>query len=321
MAIITRLTEKLGLDVPVLLAPMAGVSGGTLAAAVTNAGGLGFIGGGYCDREWLRREMEAAGNTPAGVGFITWALRKDPVLIDLVLARRPPAIFLSFGDIGGFAGKVKAAGTLLVVQVQSVGEARSAVAEGADIIVAQGTEAGGHGASRATLPLVPAVVDAVGPIPVVAAGGIADGRGLAAALMLGASGALCGTAFFASRESLAHPNAKQAAVVGSGDATIRDSLFDLARGIDWPAPWTIRTLANDFSRQWHADPAGLRDNLGSEQARYAEAREHGNIDVAAVIVGEGVDMVRAIEPAESIVRRIGTEAELLLDRAAGFLHR
>ncbi|MBN8939985.1 MAG: nitronate monooxygenase [Rhizobiales bacterium] len=321
MAIITPLTEKLGLDVPVLLAPMAGVSGGALAAAVTNAGGFGFVGGGYCDREWLRREMEAAGNTPTGVGFITWALEKDPALIDLVLARRPPAIFLSFGSIGGFAGKIKAAGALLVVQVQSVAEARRAAAEGADVVVAQGTEAGGHGAGRATLPLVPAVVDAVGPIPVVAAGGIADGRGLAAALMLGAAGVLCGTAFFASRESLAHPNAKQAAVAGSGDATIRGSLFDLARGIDWPEPWTMRTLANDFSRQWDADPAGLRDNLAAEQARYAKARDQGDMDVAAVIVGEGVDMVRAIEPAESIVRRIGAEAEILLHRAGCHLSR
>ncbi|MGL4288261.1 MAG: NAD(P)H-dependent flavin oxidoreductase [Phreatobacter sp.] len=321
MAIITPLTEKLGLDVPVLLAPMAGVSGGALAAAVTNAGGFGFIGGGYCDRDWLRREMAAAGNTPAGVGFIAWALEKDPELIDLVLARRPPAIFLSFGSIGGFASKIKVAGAALVVQVQSVAEARAAAAEGADIIVAQGTEAGGHGSNRATLPLVPAVVDAVGAIPVVAAGGIADGRGLAAALMLGAAGVLCGTAFFASRESLAHPNAKQAAVAGSGDTTFRGSLFDLARGIDWPEPWTIRTLANDFSRQWGADPAGLRDTLGAEQARYAEARDQGNVDVAAVIVGEGVDLVHTIEPAESIVRRMGAEAELLLGRAAGYLRR
>ncbi|QCI66531.1 NAD(P)H-dependent flavin oxidoreductase [Phreatobacter stygius] len=321
MAIVTPLTEKFGLAVPLLLAPMAGVSGGALAAAVTNAGGLGFIGGGYCDRDWLKREMEAAGNTPVGIGFITWALEKDPTLLAAVLTRRPPAIFLSFGSIGGFAGRIKAAGIALVVQIQSVAEARLAAAEGADVIVAQGTEAGGHGGSRATLPLVPAVVDAVGAIPVVAAGGIGDGRGLAAALMLGASGALCGTAFFASRESLAHANAKQAAVAGSGDETIRGSLFDLARGIDWPEPWTMRTLANGFSRQWQADLAGLRTNLGPEQARYGQARDQGNVDVAAVIVGEGVDMVRAVEPAEAIVRRIGADAERLLDRAASHLSR
>lgn len=320
MPIVTPLTERLGLDIPILLAPMAGVSGGALAAAVSNAGGLGFIGGGYGDRDWLASQIEAAGNTAIGVGFITWALARDPDLLALTLARRPRALFLSFGAVEAFAGQVKAAGVTLVAQVQNVGDARRAAAAGADIVVAQGTEAGGHGASRATLPLVPAVVDAVGDVPVAAAGGIADGRGLAAALMLGAAGAVCGTAFFAALESMAHPNAKQMAVGASGDDTIRGSLFDLARGLDWPEPWTMRTLANGFSRQWRDDIAGLQGSLASEQVRYEQARQAGNVDVAAVIIGEAVDMVRAVEPADTIVRRIAAEAERALAGGVRLLH-
>lgn len=321
MPIVTPLTERLGIDAPILLAPMAGVSGGALAAAVSNAGGLGFIGGGYGDRDWLASQIEAAGNTPVGVGFITWALARDPDLLALTLARRPRALFLSFGALETFAGQVKAAGVTLVVQVQTVADARRAAAAGANVIVAQGTEAGGHGSSRATLPLVPAVTDAVGDIPVAAAGGIGDGRGLAAALALGAGGAVCGTAFFAATEALSHPNAKQAAVAASGDDTIRGSLFDLARGLDWPEPWTMRTLANDFSRQWQADLPGLQANLARQQERYARAREAGNVDVAAVIIGEGVDMVRAVEPAEAIVRRMAAQAERVLARGADLVRQ
>jgi nitronate monooxygenase len=196
-AIVTPLTVALGLRHPVVLAPMAGVSGGALAAAVSRAGGLGLIGGGYGDRDWLEREFAAAGDARVGTGFILWALERQPDLLDLALDRDPAAVFLSFGDFGRFAGRVRRAGIPLILQVQTLAQARAALDAGADILVAQGTEAGGHGGARATLPLVPAVVDIAGEVPVLAAGGIADGRGLAAALMLGAAGALCGTAFYA----------------------------------------------------------------------------------------------------------------------------
>lgn len=318
MAIETVLTAKLGISAPVLLAPMAGVSGGKMAAAVTNAGGLGFIGGGYCDRDWLAKEMKEAGNTRVGVGFITWALERDPDVLNIVIDQQPKAVFLSFGEIGRFVAAVKRAKLPLIAQVQSVEQARIAVSEGADVIVAQGTEAGGHGSHRATMPLVPAVVDAVGQIPVVAAGGIADGRGLAAALMLGASGVLCGTAFVAADESLVHPNVKKAAVAGSGDDTVRGSLFDLARGIDWPAQWTIRTLTNEFSRKWGNDVDGLKRNLKQEQARYASARDAGDVSTSAVIVGEAIDLVRKQQPAAAILNAMVAQAEGLLKRGPAF---
>jgi nitronate monooxygenase len=146
------------------------------------------------NKEWLERELLAAGNAPIAIGFISWALQKCPDLLNVALAREPKAIFLSFGEIRSFASQIRRPGIPLIAQIQTVAQATAAVNEGAQFIVAQGTEAGGHGGTRSTFPLVPAVVDAVGNIPVIATGGIADGRGLAAALMLGAAGVLCGNA-------------------------------------------------------------------------------------------------------------------------------
>ena len=159
---------------------MGFVTGGKLAAAVTAAGGLGLIGGGYGDTEWLEREFAAAGNTRVGCGFITWSLAKQPHLLTQTLAHAPAAVMLSFGALEPFATAVKQSGARLVCQVQTMTHARAAVASGADIIVAQGSEAGGHGQSRTTFTLVPEIADylyktAPGTV-LVAAGGVADGR-------------------------------------------------------------------------------------------------------------------------------------------------
>ena len=220
MPLRTRLTELLAIRHPVLLAPMGGTAGGKLAAAVSEAGGLGLIGGGRSDAEWLEREFAAAGNQRVGCGFITWGLAQQPELLDRALTHAPVAIMLSFGDASPFIARIKSAGIPVICQIQSLAQARQVLQEGADIIVAQGSEAGGHGAVRATLPLVPAVVDAVAAsrrdVPVVAAGGIADGRGLAAALMLGAAGVLIATRFHAAEESLLPRAAKHRIVSGSG---------------------------------------------------------------------------------------------------------
>ncbi|KQW23254.1 oxidoreductase [Afipia sp. Root123D2] len=310
----TALTQLFDLRAPILSAPMAGIAGGALAAAVTRAGGLGVIGGGYGDRDWLKSQLAAAGNTPVGVGFITWSMAKRPDLLKLALDHAPKAIFLSFGDLRPFAPLVKQAGIPLIAQVQTLRDAKVARDEGADVIVAQGTEAGGHGSIRSTFTLVPEVVDAVGLVPVVAAGGVADGRGLAAALMLGAAGVLCGTAFVTSEETLLHPNVKAAAVAATGDDTLRSSVFDVARSIDWPEPWTMRTLRNAFSDQWADDFDGLRSNAAREAARYAKARDAGDTDVSAVIVGEGIGLIHAVQPAAQVVQRIVDQAEKLLAR-------
>lgn len=309
-ALTTELTQMLQLTTPILSAPMAGVAGGALASAVSRAGGLGLIGGGYGDREWLVRELDIAGDAGVGLGFITWALARDPALLILALERRPRAIFLSFGDLRPHAATIARAGIPLIAQVQTLADARMAIAEGAQIIVAQGTEAGGHGGVRATIALVPAIVDAVGDVPVVAAGGIADGRGLAASLMLGAAGVLCGTAFYVALESLAHPNVKAAAVRASGDYTVRGQVFDMVRGLEWPDEWKIRTLANNFYRQWAGNPEELKASLSEQQRAYRLAQQSGDVATAAVIVGEAVDLVNEIESASAIVARITKGAQV-----------
>ncbi len=322
MALKTALTDLFGIRHPILLAPMGGVSGGALAAAVTRAGGLGIIGGGYGNRDWLARELAAAGNARIGVGFITWGLARQPEVLDIVLERAPTAIFLSFGDPAPFVVKVRAKGARLILQVHSLAQAREAKALGADLIVAQGTEAGGHGTtSRALFPLVPAVVDAVAPVPVAAAGGIADGRGLAAALMLGAAGVLIGTRFFAAEESLGHPNAKSRIVAKGGDDTLRTYAFDVVRELEWPDPFTGRAIVNETARRWHGREAALRAALSTEKARYLEAAEKGDFDTAVIFAGEGIDLIRDVPPAAAIVERMVGEAEALLKRAPEFVSR
>jgi nitronate monooxygenase len=316
MPITTRLTGRLGVRHPIMLAPMDVVADGRLAAAVSNAGGFGIIGGGYGDAAWLTREMDAAGDARVGVGFITWSLSRQPHLLDLVLERRPPAVMLSFGEVQPHAGKIKAAGALLLCQVQTVDQARQAIAQGADVLVAQGTEAGGHGMARGTLALVPAVVDVAGDIPVAAAGGIADGRGLAAVLMLGADGVLMGTRFYASQEAAGLAAAKDRLVAASGDATIRGVLFDIVRRNVWPAPYTGRVLANRFTERWRGREVELLQRQTEEAARYDAARAAGDFDTAAVIAGEAVDLIGDIPPAGEIVDRVATEAEALLVRAS-----
>lgn len=313
----TRFTERFGLDVPVVSAPMAMAAGGALAAAVTRAGGLGFIGGGYSDPDWIAAQIAAAGNDPVGCGFITWKLAQGaggglPLVAD-VLARGPRGLFFSFGDFAPFMPLARDAGVPVFAQVQTVAQAQQAAALGADVIIAQGSEAGGHGATRGTLALVPEVVDAVGAQALVlAAGGIADGRGLAAALMLGADGVLVGSRFWASAEALVPAGFHAAAIRAAGDDTARSSLPDIARGLDWPAPYTIRTLRNDWVQRWQ----GVADGPSDPQTRadYAAAMAAGDADNAPAIVGEAVGLIRDIRPAAEILEEMVSEARAALAR-------
>jgi len=309
----TALTRMFGLDHPILLAPMGAVSGGRLAAAVSNAGGLGFVGGGYGVAEWMRTELGIVAREakrPWGVGFITWSI--TPAVLDMALAARPAAVFLSFGDPRPHAQRVHDAGARLVCQVQDLEGARLAVEARADLVVAEGTEAGGHGGRRATLPLVPAVVDAVAPIPVVAAGGIVDGRGLAAALMLGAAGVSMGTRFFASEEALAHPAVKRRLVDARADETVRTSVFDIVRGYAWPGGIDGRAVRNGFTQRWTGREDALHGAIERERPAYFAAAQAGDCDTAVVWAGEGVDLIDRIEPAADLVRRICADAEVRL---------
>jgi nitronate monooxygenase len=314
MSLQTRVTQALGIEHPVLLAPMDLVATGKLASAVSQAGGLGLIGGGYGEADWLEQEFTAAGNARVGCGFITWSLEKKPDLLDAALSLSPCAVMLSFGDPSHFAPRIKAAGAMVMCQIQNLAQARVAVGAGADILVAQGTEAGGHGLTRSTLTLVPEVVDAFPDVPVVAAGGIADGRGLAAVMMLGAEGVLMGTRFYASQEAQAHPAAKQRIVEATGDDTARSIVFDISRQNLWPEPYTGRVLRNAHAERWLGREADLRKNIDEEGQRYREARERGDFDVAGVIAGEAVGLVHDLPSASEIVDRVVREAEALLRR-------
>jgi len=220
---------------------------------------------------------------------------------------------LSFSDPAPFAPRIKQAGALLICQVQSEDMARQALDAGADVLIAQGTEAGGHGASRTTIDIVPAIIDlAAGRVPVVAAGGIADGRGLAAMMMLGASGVLMGTRFYASIEADGADEAKRRICTAESGNSVRGIIFDLSRNNVWPAPFTGRCLINDHARRWIGREVELLQQVDAVAAEYGAAKAAGNFDIAAVIAGESVGLIHDIPPAAEIVERVVTEAEQLL---------
>jgi nitronate monooxygenase len=310
--IATRFTRALGVRHPIVSAPMAFAAGGALAAAVTRAGGLGLIGGGYGDAAWLEQQFAAAAGERVGAGFITWSLARSPHLLTQVLAHRPFAVMLSFGDPRPFAREVHDAGARLVCQCQELAHVDQAIEAGAHVIVAQGTEAGGHGANRATLTLVPEVADHLARCApdtlLLAAGGIGDGRGLAAALMLGADGVLVGTRLWASREALVKEGHHRAILQTAGDGTLRTRIPDIVRGLAWPAPFTARIRRNTFTDRWHGREQELQAALAVEGPRYREAFERGDAEDTAVWFGEAAGLVHAIEPAGTIIERMVDEA-------------
>jgi nitronate monooxygenase len=315
MPISTSLTALLGVPHPILLAPMDVIAGARLVTAVSDAGGFGILGGGYGEQAWLEREIAKLKQctAPFGIGFITWSLARRPELLDIALNARPRAIMLSFGDPKPFAPRIKAAGGLLICQVQNEDMARMALDAGADILVAQGTEAGGHGATRSTLDIVPSIVDlAAGRVPVVAAGGIGDGRGLAAMMVLGAAGVLLGTRFYASKEADGADEAKKRICDAAGGSTARSIIFDISRNNVWPLPFTGRCLVNDHIRRWSGHELELLQNVNTVAAEYAAAKAAGNFDIAAVIAGEAIGLIHDIPPAAEIVDRIVTEADQIL---------
>jgi nitronate monooxygenase len=319
----TRLTERFGLSHPIISAPMAFAAGGRLAAAVSNAGGLGLIGGGYGDGVWLEEQFRAAGNARVGCGFITWSLKQQPHLLDSALAHNPVALFLSFDDPAPFARRIKDAGATLICQVQTRRGAEMALDAGADVMVAQGAEAGGHAGSRATLTLVPEVADLIAaraPATLLcAAGGIADGRGLAAALMLGADGALVGSRFWASEEALVHSGLHAAAIAATGDDTVQTRVTDIARGRSWPDAYRIRVVRNAFTERWHEHDDDLRDVAEREGPAFQAALAAGDARIGTPIVGEAAGLIRSVDTAAAILERMTAEAETRLGAGARLL--
>ncbi|MEU1458121.1 nitronate monooxygenase [Streptomyces avermitilis] len=317
MALSTRFTELFGVHHPIALAPMGGSAGGALAAAVSRGGGLGLLGAGGGDPEWLARELplvaEVAGR-PWGIGFQTWAI--DRSTVERALEHTPRAVMLSFGDPSPFADCIRTAGAALIIQVTDLDEARRAVDLGADVIVAQGTESGGHGArqGRSTLPFVPVVVDLAAPLPVLAAGGIADGRGVAAALALGAAGAVLGTRFQATTEALVDPSTAKAIVEGQGGDTERNRVLDIARGSRWPSKYTARTLGHPCLDRWRGREAELAGNPRAQQD-YQHDIAQGNIPSLPIWAGEAIDLIKDLPSAADLVATLAAQAEDALTRA------
>jgi nitronate monooxygenase len=316
----TRLTDRFGLDHPIILAPMGFVAGGRLAAAVSKAGGLGLLGGGYGDERWLKEQLAAAGSQRIGCGFITWSLTKQPHLLEIALDRAPAAMFLPFGDPQPFAARIRQAGVPLICQIQTVADAQRAIEVGADVVVAQGAEAGGHGEKRGTFTLVPEVADLIATVApetlLCAAGGIGDGRGLAAALCLGADGVVIGTRFWASDEALVHPNLQAAVVSATGDETLRSSVIDILRGYDvWPERYDVRTLRSAATDRWYGKESELRAAVEPEATRYAEAAARGDPGNVSAIVGEAIGLIHGVAPAQAVLRTMVVEAEAILETA------
>lgn len=323
----TRLTEKFDIEHPIVCAPMALVCGGSLAAAVSAAGGLGIMGGGYAgtvgDGPGLEEQYRMAGNTPIGIGFITWAAESNPDAVDWAIAKQPKCLFLSFGSPKALGAKAVDAGVPLFCQCQTMAHVREALDAGACVIVAQGAEAGGHGGQRSTLPFVPEVADLLAKrypeVLLLAAGGIADGRGLAASLMLGADGVLVGSRFWAAEEALTPPAAAARAIASDGDQTVRTTALDSLRGVPWPAEFSFRVLRNRLMDEWAGREQEAAVDFGALKQSYNEARLRGDLDVAATIVGEAVGLIHAKMPAAGIVSGMVAEAEAALGRGARLL--
>lgn len=308
----TRFTDMFGLEHPIASAAMGKIAGGALAAAVANGGGLGLVGAASGERDWLDRELTLVTERTSrawGVGFLSWSA--TVAAVGRALEYRPHALLLAFGDHTPFAELAHEARVPLIVQVTDLDEARQAVDLGADVIVAQGGEAGGHGAGQATLPFVPTVVDLVDPTPVLAAGGIADGRGLAAALVLGAAGALIGTRFEATDEALVTADVGKALLCAHGDDTERSRVTDIARGAPWPHRYSARTLTNRLLESWRGREAELQRDTQA-LSRYREAAANGDPDVAPVWAGQAVGLIHDLVPAEELVATIADHAQRCL---------
>jgi nitronate monooxygenase len=324
----TRFSTAFRLTTPIALAPMALAAGGVLAAACANAGALGLLGGGYGDLPWVQREHALAlrlmpdAAPRLGCGFITWKLDEDASALDWLLdqAHTPAALMLSFGDPRPYAARLAARGVPLICQIQQLAQLPACLEAGAAVIVAQGAEAGGHGMNslngRSSFSLVPELADALAARSphtlLLAAGGIADGRGLAAARVLGADGVLLGSRLWASAESLASAGAVNAALAASGDDTARSAVFDILRRKHWPAPYDFRALRNGLHRQWEARVDALRAAPDAARADYDAGVAAADFDRAHVTVGEAVGLMHDAPPAAELIARITREAQGLL---------
>lgn len=323
----TTLCELFGIEVPIIQAPVGSATTPALAAAVSNAGGLGTLAVSWTGLKTIRRllaETKRLTARPFGVNLVLQWPQTDR--LEVCLEEGVALVSFHWGDAAPHVDAVHSAGALVAQSVGSATDARRCVNAGVDVVVAQGWEAGGHVRGEvATLPLVPAVVDAVSPTPVVAAGGIADGRGIAAVLVLGAAGVWIGTRFIATEESAAHDTYKQAVCRATEADTVYSSLFDGG----WPdAPH--RALRNSTTRRWEESgrpPSGRRPGEGERIAtraggdpvrRYDDTIPlvgmEGNLEALALYSGQSAGLVSYVMPAGEVVRALAHEALDVMSR-------
>jgi NAD(P)H-dependent flavin oxidoreductase YrpB (nitropropane dioxygenase family) len=312
----TPVCDLLDIEHPIALGGMGSATSPALVAAVSRAGGLGALGCHYLTPEQIRER--AAGvrretNKPFGLNFLLFDTREDS--LEAALELRPAVMQFAWArpdqDLKPTFDRAHEAGCKVTHMAGAVSEAVRAAEAGADVIIAQGTEGGGHVSWMASMPLIPMVVDAVAPIPVLAAGGFADGRGLAAALSLGADGILLGTRFLASEESPLHPNFKQAIVDSDGHDTQLSEIPDIAAGQVWPGAMT-RSRRNNFIERWAGREWALRQNRAEAYLKLQAARQAGDVDEGPLSMGQDAGLIHDIPPAAEIVRRIAQEAEEIL---------
>jgi nitronate monooxygenase len=313
----TWLTKHFDLAVPVVCAPMFGVGGGRLAAAVSAAGGLGTLGvGSSTTAQEVGEECQvaAADGKPYGVGLMAWALAQDSAPFDATLAAAPALVSIGFGNYREYVEPLQAAGITVATQVGNLEEAKIAEQLGVDVIVARGSEGGGHGRNEvATLPLLQVVLDAV-DTPVLAAGGIANSRGLAAVLAAGAAGGWVGTAFLTTVEAKTSPAARERLLSAADTDTAYGRVFDVAQQLGWPAEFGGRALRNEFFDRW----SGREEELaGDEQARQAlaAARAAGDYDTSYIYTGQGAALLRDQRAAADVVAEFAGAAVLLANAA------
>jgi nitronate monooxygenase len=309
----TPLTRWFDLSTPIIGAPMAGVSGGAMARAVSEAGGLGMIGVSGAHRaEFVTEQcaIPAEAEVPFGVGLMVWVLDDRPELFEATIAAQPSLVSVSFGDPAPYVGPLHDAGIAVASQVNTAADVARALDAGVDVLVAQGTEAGGHTGQRATLPLLQEVLTLTDR-PVVAAGGIATGAGMAAALVAGAAGVWIGTPLLSCPEGLNSPAARARVRAASGDETVLTRAFDVAEGFAWPERWPGRALVNDFSRVWHGREDELREDPTARQL-VIDGRRTGDPANAPLYAGESVGLVTSERPAGEIVRGLDAAAEKAL---------
>ena len=312
----TRLCTFLGIDFPIINAPMAGTASAELTTAVSKAGAFGMIGAGADpDPTWLLEQVHAVRektSSPFGVGFSSSFPGLEKA-IEAALDAQVAAIGHSFIDPTQLINQAKGSGVKIFAQVQTMANAKKAIAAGADVIIAQGSEAGGHTSHLGTLSFVRAVVKIAGDIPVVAAGGIADGPGLAAALMLGAEGAWIGTRFVASLEWAGPEWAKGQVILADVDDTILTNVYDLVS--DAPYDHDVvgdRVISNSFTDRWHGREAEMMTRQSELREDIATATAAEDATTAPVRAGAASGLIRSVEPASYILWEIVSQAEDIL---------